>query len=88
MEWELGHREQSYTCGMTQRVGAKGQVVIPKDIRDELGLQPGAEVSFERDGEAVRITAAGAPAVRGLRGRYDSSGLAADLLADRAREPR
>jgi AbrB family looped-hinge helix DNA binding protein len=53
---------------MTQRVGAKGQVVIPKDLRDELGLQPGAEVDFERDGGTVRITPAGAPATDGLRG--------------------
>ena len=73
---------------MTQRVGAKGQVVIPKAMRDELGLQPGAEVEFERDGEAVRVIAAGAAATRGLRGRYDASGMAAALLVDRAREPR
>jgi AbrB family looped-hinge helix DNA binding protein len=73
---------------MTQRVGAKGQVVIPKEIRDALGLQPGAEVDFERDGETVRILPAGAAATRGLRGRYPSSGMAAALLADRAREPR
>jgi AbrB family looped-hinge helix DNA binding protein len=73
---------------MTQRVGAKGQVVIPKDIRDEIGLQPGAEVDFERDGEAVRILPAGTAATRGLRGRYAASGLAAALLADREREPR
>jgi antitoxin PrlF len=73
---------------MTQRVGAKGQVVIPKEIRDALGLQPGAEVDFEQDGETVRILPAGAAATRGLRGRYRSSGMAAALLADRAREPR
>jgi antitoxin PrlF len=73
---------------MTQRVGAKGQVVIPKDIRDELGLQPGSEVDFERDGGGVRILPAGAAATRGLRARYASSGLAAALLEDRAREPR
>jgi AbrB family looped-hinge helix DNA binding protein len=73
---------------MTQRVGAKGQVVIPKELRDEVGFQPGAEVDFERDGEAVRILPAGAAATRGLRGRYASSGLATDLLADREREPR
>jgi AbrB family looped-hinge helix DNA binding protein len=69
-------------------VGAKGQVVIPKEMRDELGLQPGAEVEFERDGDTVRIMAAGAAATRGLRGRYAASGMAGALIADRGREPR
>ncbi len=73
---------------MTQRVGAKGQVVIPKAIRDELGLEPGSAVDFERDGAAVRILPAGGVATRGLRGRYAASGLAAGLLADRRHEPR
>jgi antitoxin PrlF len=73
---------------MTQRVGAKGQVVIPKELRDELGLVPGSEVEFERDGGAVRILPAGVAATRGLRGRYASSGLAATLVEDRAHEPR
>ena len=69
------------------RIGTQGQVVIPKHLRDELGLQPGAEVVLERDGEAVRIVPAGA-AARELRGRYASSGLAAALLVDRQRESR
>jgi AbrB family looped-hinge helix DNA binding protein len=73
---------------MTQRVGAKGQVVIPKRLRDDLGLQPGAEVEFERDGDTVRIVAAGAAAAAGLRGRHAASGMARALLADRSREPR
>jgi AbrB family looped-hinge helix DNA binding protein len=73
---------------MTQRVGAKGQVVIPKDMCDELGLQPGAEVEFERDGDSVRILPAGAAATGGLRGRYVAGGMAEALLADRGREPR
>lgn len=77
-----------YTGGMTQRIGAKGQVVIPKDMRDELGLQPGAEVDFELDGETVRIVPAGSTATRGLRNRYASSGMAARLIADRKRELR
>jgi AbrB family looped-hinge helix DNA binding protein len=77
-----------YTASMTQRVGAKGQVVIPKGIRDELGLRPGTEVDFERDGATVRILPAGTAATDGLRGRYGSSGLARALLADREQEPR
>lgn len=40
---------------MTHRVGAKGQVVIPKAIRDEIGIEPGDEVVFEPNGNEVRI---------------------------------
>ena len=36
-------------------MGAKGQVVIPKSIRDELGIQPGDEVVFEAAGHEVRV---------------------------------
>jgi AbrB family looped-hinge helix DNA binding protein len=38
------------------RVTSKGQVTIPQHIRDLLGIQPGAEVRFEVEGDAVKIT--------------------------------
>ena len=71
---------------MTQRVGSKGQVVIPKQLRERTGLHPGTEVEFELDGERVVLARRG-PHSR-LGGRFARSGMAARLLADRAREPR
>ena len=37
------------------RITSKGQVTIPKPIRDRLGLVPDSEVEFEIDGDAVRV---------------------------------
>jgi len=71
---------------MTHRVGAKGQVVIPKDLRELAGLRPGADVEFELDGQRLSIKAVrGRP---GLGGRFAQSGMAQRLLEDRSHEPR
>lgn len=40
---------------MTYKVGPKGQVVIPKRIRDRVGIGPGDEVFFDEEQGAVRI---------------------------------
>ena len=40
------------------RVTAKGQVTIPKDIRDKLGIGPGSEVEFVATEDAVELRAA------------------------------
>lgn len=74
--------------GMTYRVGTKGQVVIPKELRVQLGIEPGDEVNFwlHDDHLAVRPAANRAP----LRGRFSDSALTDELererAADRARE--
>ncbi len=39
-------------------VGAKGQVVIPKEVRDMLNLKPGVEVVFEVKGGVAELRAA------------------------------
>ena len=37
------------------RINAKGQVTIPVEIREKLGLLPNTEVEFEVIGRAVRM---------------------------------
>ena len=69
---------------MTYRVGPKGQVVIPKKIRDELGIRPGDEVRFWREGEHVAL--APVRSRRPLRGRFADSDLLGVLAAERAAE--
>ncbi|MFN2419883.1 MAG: AbrB/MazE/SpoVT family DNA-binding domain-containing protein [Gemmatimonadota bacterium] len=34
---------------MKSKVGERGQVTIPKPLRDRLGIRPGEEVDFELD---------------------------------------
>lgn len=46
---------------MTHRVGAKGQVVIPKEIRDRTGIAPGDEIEFEEVDGMVRMRKAKTP---------------------------
>ena len=36
-----------YHYGMTSTISAKGQITVPKAVRDELGLRPGTRVEFE-----------------------------------------
>jgi AbrB family looped-hinge helix DNA binding protein len=67
---------------MTYRVGPKGQVVIPKELRDEMGIEPGDEISFWRQDDhlALRPTNRRTP----LRGRYAGARLGPALDAERA----
>jgi AbrB family looped-hinge helix DNA binding protein len=50
------------------RITSKGQVTIPMEIRDKLGLLPNTEVEFTLDRDGVRITKAAKPRARS-RGR-------------------
>ncbi len=61
---------------MATHVTSKGQVTIPKPVRDRLGIKPGNAVAFElaQDGRVVLVKVGGAPpisrfeALRGLAG--------------------
>ena len=47
----LGMNRVSYSSDM--RIGARGQVTIPKEIRDQFGLVPETEVEFHVMNRAV-----------------------------------
>ncbi len=75
---------------MTHKVGPKGQVVIPKQLRDAFGIEPGDEVSFWQDGDHIAVTPVRSTAP--LRGRFAGSRLTDALererTAERSRERR
>jgi antitoxin PrlF len=69
---------------MATSVTSKGQVTIPKPIRDRLGIVPGNAVAFELapDGRVILIKVDGAPRVsrfEALRGRA-GPGLSTDAI--------
>jgi AbrB family looped-hinge helix DNA binding protein len=68
---------------MTGRIGAKGQVVIPKPLRDRAHLQPGDTVDFELRNEEIVLVARRSSARLG--GRFSKTGMATRLLNDRGR---
>jgi antitoxin PrlF len=49
------------------RLTSKGQVTIPLEIRERLGLLPHTEVEFEVEGDAVKVRKARHSRQRGRR---------------------
>lgn len=71
---------------MTHKVGPKGQVVIPKHMRDALGLRPGDEVDFALSDSGVLVEPARhRPA---LKGALSGLELVEELERDRRAEPK
>lgn len=72
------------------RVTSKGQVTIPKPIRDDLGIEPGDEITFEQTASGYTIrkraptTATGDDPFEKYRGSAHSS----DSMPDRMRRLR
>jgi len=69
------------------RITSKGQVTIPQEIRERLGLLPNTEVEFIVEGSAVRIVKVktqrtrGVNTVRRLRGSATVSMSTDEILA-------
>jgi AbrB family looped-hinge helix DNA binding protein len=70
-------------------VSSKGQVVIPKEVRDRLNLKPGTQLSLEVHGESLIMKRAVSdlPDWRSMRGMFkDGPDLLKDLQEERAAE--
>jgi len=69
------------------KITTKGQVTIPQEIREQLGLLPNTEVDFEVQGNAVVLKKAGGGTRRGralvehLRGRGTTRMTTDEILA-------
>ena len=69
---------------MAQKVGPKGQVVIPKKFSDELGIEPGDEVEVSLSENGVLIQSV--HTTKTLRGIFSGSGMLEMLMSDRRKD--
>jgi AbrB family looped-hinge helix DNA binding protein len=72
------------------RLGPQGRIVVPAELRRELDLEEGTELSIRSDGRRL-ILEPRREVLRRLRRRFadvDDVSLAAELAADRAEEAR
>ena len=53
---------------MAAKVSAKGQVVIPKELREALGINPGDELLMVRSGDRIIVMKKPGSFVEALRG--------------------
>ena len=73
-----------YDCGMAQKVGPKGQVVIPRKFRNELCIEPGDEVEVSLSENGVLIQSV--HTTKTLRGIFSGSGMLEMLMSDRRKD--
>jgi len=79
MKYELQHK--------TSKVGERGQVTIPKDLRTRYGVRPGQDVVFEarEEGVLIKKSVRGDP-LRSLLGRVKKK-LDVDRYLEQTRGP-
>lgn len=63
----------------TGTMTSKGQITVPKDVREALGLTPGTKVSFTRNEDGDYVLSTSRRTIGELRGRLVYRGPAVSL---------
>lgn len=69
-------------------VSSKGQLVIPAELRKELGMKAGTGVSIEREGDRLVLVPDSSLDWRTMRGWLKGKGTALDILEEDRRQDR
>jgi AbrB family looped-hinge helix DNA binding protein len=64
-------------------MSSKGQLVVPANLREELGFKAGVRVVFKKQGRGLFIEPGGYEAVMSLCGKYAGLPLEEDLAEER-----
>jgi AbrB family looped-hinge helix DNA binding protein len=67
-------------------VSTKGQLVIPAELREELGIRPGMRIAIIRDGNRIILEPVNEEYVRSLRGSTAGGASMTDALLQERRE--
>jgi AbrB family looped-hinge helix DNA binding protein len=73
---------------MLTRLSSKGQLVIPKAVREALGLRPGAQFRVRFSDRGIVLELVSPTAAHALYGRYSDLNLLADMEAEHRQEVR
>jgi len=52
-------------------MSTKGQIVVPKEIRDRAGIDPGDKIEISLDGQIIQLKKWGEPARQHLKIKFD-----------------
>jgi len=67
-------------------LSSRGQVALPKAVRQQLGLEEGASLTVRVEGDEVILRKASAGSWREWEGRFKGSDLLGDLTRGRRKE--
>ena len=75
--------QYSYRFGMKTRVSERGQITIPKAVRDRLGIRPGQVLEVrEQDGAVVAYKAAAVDPLEAVTGIIETDCGTDDLIEE------